>query len=135
MAGMREYKALRHEWEEEDSVLDNGSDWDESSKEDSDVEVDEEVHSDTGEDPEDNWRLRMQQLRERKDWLSTCHEDGGYGWDDGADECEEDMSISWSDYEEEQSEEEASGEEEYEDDSDEDEQEEGMQQREEETLE
>ena len=40
MAGMREYKALRHEWEEEDSVLDNGSDWDESSKEDSDVKVD-----------------------------------------------------------------------------------------------
>ena len=31
--------AWRHEWEAEDSGFDDGSDWDESSKEDSDVEV------------------------------------------------------------------------------------------------
>ena len=110
MAGIEEYKSMRHgKWEEEYSDLDDdGSEWEDAEKEESEVEEDSEDKIE--EDPEDNWRFRLQQLRERGDWQRICHEDGGYAWND----CEDDCNVELSDVElsdEEQSDAEGSDEE------------------------
>ena len=78
MAGIEEYKSMSNgKWEEEYSDIDDdSSEWEDAEKEDSELE--EEPEDSIEEDSEDNWRSKMQKLRERGDWESICHEDGGY---------------------------------------------------------